>query len=597
MKSLGLLFLIVAQALAQPTLTKIEPPNWWPGHTLNPVRLLLRGNHLQGAGLEVSGGLTIAHTLVNAKGTYLFCDLTIPEDATPGERTITVRTTEGTATIPFRVDAPLPAKGRFQGFSSDDVIYLLMPDRFSNGDKSNDDPAISKGLFNPNDPQMYHGGDLQGVIDRLPYLKTLGITAIWMTPVYENVNELNFKQAINGKPRADYHGYGVTDYYGVEEHFGNVALFRKLTDSAHALGIKVIQDQVANHTGPYHPWVANPPLPDWFHGTAANHVDETWQIWTLNDPNASASVTRPVLDGWFNNVLPDMNQENAEVAQYEIQNALWWVGVSGIDGIRQDTLPYVPRGFWKPWSAALKRQYPDLRVVGEVFDQDPALTSSFQTDDTGIDSVFDFPLYFKLREVFAQGRQVEAIPKVLAHDGLYRNAGSLVTFLGLHDVARFLNEKNATVNSLKQAFTCLLTTRGIPMIYYGDEIAMRGGEDPDNRRDFPVSAFLNRQGEQAEVYNHVRTLLGLRASHIALRQGTTANLAVQPDQWIYTRTAEEEIALVAINTAAAEVTLQVPLRRGGVLESAFGPMKQVNIDSGTADIRMPAHSAQLYFVR
>ncbi len=185
-------------------------------------------------------------------------------------------------TADFRLDDPLDLAGRFQGFSADDVIYLIMPDRFANGDASNDDPAISHGLFDRANSHYYHGGDLQGVIDHLPYLKNLGVTAIWMTPIYDNTNAPNQQQAVEVKRSADYHGYGTTDYYGVEEHFGTMELLRKLVDEAHKQGIKVIQDQVANHVGPGHPWVTDEPKPTWFHGTAAQHVNETWQVWSID---------------------------------------------------------------------------------------------------------------------------------------------------------------------------------------------------------------------------------------------------------------------------------------------------------------------------
>src|ERR1700761_5122735 len=367
-----------AMCAAGPTVTKVEPPNWWADHTINPIRLLIRGSELRGASVEGAARFTASDVRVNEAGTYLLCDLNIPAGIKPGSYPITIRTPDGATTAPFRIEAPLPAQGRFQGFSPDDVIYLIMLDRFANGNMSNDDPAVSRGLFGRSNSHFYHGGDFQGIIDHLPYLKSLGITAIWITPVYDNTNEPNALQKTNGKAIADYHGYGTVDYYGVEEHFGTMASLRNLVDAAHATGIKVIKDQAANHVGPYHPWAKDAPKATWFHGTAADHLNETWQIWSLPDPHASSDMKRRVLDGWFANVLPDMNQEDPDVARYEIQNALWWIGMAGFDGIRQDTLPYVPKNFWRDWSLALKRQYPDLRAAGEVFDPDPVVPSFFQ---------------------------------------------------------------------------------------------------------------------------------------------------------------------------------------------------------------------------
>ena len=257
-------------------------------------------------------------------------------------------------------------------------MYLLMPDRFANGDPANDDPAVSKGLLDRTKGRYYHGGDLRGVIDRLPYLKDLGVTAIWLNPWYDNVNHLNERETYDGQAITDYHGYGAVDFYAVEERLGDLATLREMVDRAHALGIKVIQDQVANHSGPYHPWVKDSPTPTWYYGTQEKHLANTWQTWTLQDPYSTPETRKSTLEGWFIDILPDLDQDDPEVARYTIQNTLWWVGVSGLDGIRQDTLPYVQRRFWKDWMAAIKKEYPDLRVVGELFDGDPALVSFFQ---------------------------------------------------------------------------------------------------------------------------------------------------------------------------------------------------------------------------
>ena len=229
--------LAVQIALANPAVTKVEPPNWWAGYSINPVRLLIRGSGLTGATVTTSAGMSATGIRVNAAGTYLFIDVTIPRTLRPGSYPLEIRTSHGSAVAPFKIDAALSAAGRFQGFSPDDVIYLIMPDRFANGDPSNDDPAISHGLFDRKKNRFYHGGDLQGIIDHLGYLKNLGVTALWLTPVYDNTNELNQRQAKDGQPVTDYHGYGTIDYYGVEEHLGNLDLLRKLVDEAHGAGI------------------------------------------------------------------------------------------------------------------------------------------------------------------------------------------------------------------------------------------------------------------------------------------------------------------------------------------------------------------------
>ncbi|HET8647274.1 MAG TPA: alpha-amylase family glycosyl hydrolase, partial [Vicinamibacteria bacterium] len=468
---------------------------------------------------------------------------------------------------------------------------LLMPDRFANGDRGNDEPPRSPGLLDRARPRYYHGGDLRGVMERLPYLADLGVTALWLNPVYDNVDHLNERQKHDGQPITDYHGYGAMDLYAVDERLGEVAGLRALVDAAHGHGIKVIQDQVANHVGPYHPWSDDPPTPTWLNGTRQRHLVNRWQTWTLMDPNATPALRRETLEGWFVDVLPDLNQDDPEVARYLIQNSLWWVGVTGLDGIRQDTLPYVPRAYWRDWMAALKREYPRLTVVGELFDGNPALVSFFQGGarrfdgiDTGIDALFDFPLYYAVRRVFAGGGPARDLAVALGHDHLYPRPDRLVTFLGLHDVARFMNERGATAAGLRHAFTFLFTTRGIPLVYYGDEIGLPGGEDPDNRRDFPggfpgdardAFAASGRTPEEEAVFAHVRALARLRREQPALRRGSLIHLLADEKAYAYARVHEGRAVVVAFNMSAEALAADVPagpaaLAAGVTLRDALG---------------------------
>ena len=618
---LAVLLVCVAVALtaAPPEVSKVEPPNWWIGHSINPVRLLIRGRNLEGArAVADAPALQIGLTRVNAAGTYAFVDVSIAPNTTPGPHPLRLITTGGEATAPFEVLEPLPRTGRFQGFSPDDIIYLIMPDRFANGDPSNDDPAVSHGLFNRQKPRYYHGGDFQGIVDHLPYLKDLGVTALWINPVYDNVNQLNQRERYHNEGITDYHGYGAVDFYGVEEHFGTLAQFRELVDAAHRQGLKVIQDQVANHTGPYHPWAKDPPTPTWFHGTESHHVANTWQTWTLIDPHATAELRAPTLDGWFIDILPDLNQDDEEVARYLIQNTLWWVGIAGLDGIRQDTLPYVPRRFWREWMAAIKREYPDLRVVGEMFDGDPAMVSFFQGGqarfdgvDSGVDTVFDFPTYFTIRHAFAEGKPLRDVAVMTGHDYLYPNASLLVTFLGLHDVGRFMSDAGATAQGLDLAFTFLMTARGIPMIYYGDEIGMRGGGDPDNRRDFPGgwpddarNAFTaaGRTPEERAIWDRVRRLTHLRGELEPLRRGPMVNLCVSDQTYGYARTGPAGPVVVLMNNAAATADVSCNLAPLGLAEGAsladrLGAAPELHVASGQVHARLPARTAGIYVRR
>lgn len=609
---LGLLSIDLLTA-TPPQVTKVEPPSWWTSHSLNPVRLLIRGRNLRD--LKLTGaGLKLANARTNQAGTALFLDVTIPKNTNPGEYNITLVGRDGTDVAPFRLDAPLSRQGRFQGFSPDDVVYLIMPDRFANGDPANDNPPQSPGLLDRTKPRYYHGGDLAGVRQKLPYLKDLGVTAIWLNPVYDNNNRLNERERYDNAAITDYHGYGATDFYAVDEHLGTLADLRALVDAAHEAGIKVIQDQVANHTGPYHPWVKDPPTPTWFNGTEAKHLDNTWQVWTLADPYAAPELRKPVLDGWFINLLPDLNQDDPETRRYFIQNTLWWVGMTGLDAIRQDTLPYVPRSFWRDWMAAIKREFPTLRVVGELFDGDPALVSYYQAGrtghdgvDTGVDALFDFPTYFPLRRAFIEGKPLKELAQMLARDHLYPNANLLWTFLGLHDVGRFMSETGATAEGLKLACTFLMTARGVPLIYYGDEIGLPGGGDPDNRRDFPGGwpgdardAFTaaGRTPAEEAMFQHVQRLARLRQEQPALRRGRLVTLETTDQAWAYARVGEGGPVLVALNNATEPMTLRVPVAAaqiadGATLRDALGGAT-ANVSGGLATITLSARTGAVF---
>ncbi|MCG6927935.1 MAG: cyclomaltodextrinase N-terminal domain-containing protein [Acidobacteria bacterium] len=615
----GPMAVVPATAQDGPAVLKVDPPSWWTGSTLNPVRLLVRGRNLAGARVETGSGsgLEVGLASVNSRGSFLFVDVHVDPSAAPGPRALTVRTAGGDAEIPFEVLSPLPRSGRFQGFGPDDVLYLAMPDRFANGDISNDDPAKAPGLLDRARGRYYHGGDLRGVIDKLPYLVDLGITALWLNPWYDNNDALNEVETYDGQAITDYHGYGAVDFYAVDEHLGDLETLRELVDAAHAVGIKIIQDQVANHSGPYHPWVGDAPTPTWYYGTKDDHLANTWQTWTLQDPSATPQMQKATLEGWFLDILPDLDQDDPEVARYIIQNTLWWVGVTGLDGIRQDTLPYVHRRFWREWMAAIKREFPDLRVVGELFDGDPALVSFFQTGatrfdgiDSGIDTAFDFPLYFKIRDAFAGEGTLREAAKVVARDHLYPDASVLVTFLGLHDVARFMNEPQASPASLRAAYTLLTTVRGSPLVYYGDEIAMPGGGDPDNRRDFPggwpddprnAFAASGRTAPEEEVFAHLRRLLHLRRDLEPLRRGRMVNLAVNEESWVYARVLGGEVAVVALNADEAPATIEAPVAPvgwadGTVLDDRLGSGVVLVVDDGRLRLTLPPMASAVFTV-
>ncbi|MEP6924425.1 MAG: alpha-amylase family glycosyl hydrolase, partial [Pyrinomonadaceae bacterium] len=466
--------LLTLPALAQnaPSVLKVEPPSWWSNHSINPVRVLVRGENLNGAMVRsTKNGTKTSNVRVNKRGDYLFVDVSISPNAKSGSYPLEITTANGKAIIPFEILAPLDAKTHFQGVTSDDVIYLIMTDRFANGDVSNDNPINSPKTANDrNNPRAWHGGDFRGIKNHLDYLKELGVTAIWLTPWYDNPNGV-FDCDKPWCPNTNYHGYHAIDYYAVEDHFGTLQDLRDLIEAAHKIGIKVIQDQVANHVGVQHPWAKNPPLDDWFSPFSQNTFNNS----VLLSPNSSIAERNNLLHGWFNESLPDMNQDEPEVARYEIQNALWWIGATGIDGIRQDTIQYMPRTFIRDWSTAILRQYPKFYMVGEVFETDSAQTAFFQGGKTGWDGIdtklpsdFDFNLWRTSFDVFTNKKPMRALRDVLKYDGLYANVNNITTISGNHDTDRFMSLDGATTAGAMLHLAFLLSTRGIPQIYYGE---------------------------------------------------------------------------------------------------------------------------------
>jgi glycosidase len=611
----------VVAAAAQtkpPTVIQVDPPSWWAGHSINPVRLLVRGKDLTGARVQSLGPATsVSQVRINRNGTYLFVSVNVNPKAVPGSYPLKLTTAQGSTTIPFRIEAPLAPQTHFQGITTADVIYLIMPDRFSDGDPANNAPAGSPAAANDrHNPRAYHGGDLRGVINHLPYLKELGVTALWLTPWYDNWNGMNECDR-PWCPNTYYHGYHAVDYYAVEDHFGDFATLRELIEKAHALGLKVIQDQVANHVGSRHPWVQDPPLDNWFHGTLASHSVNHFRNSALLSPHANQEEFRNTLDGWFSDDLPDMNQEEPEVARYEIQNSLWWVGTTGIDGIRQDTIQYLPRSFIRDLSNALHREYPRLWMVGEVFERDAAHTAFFIGGHTGwdgidtrLDSVFDFPVWNASLLAFTGKAPVRALREQLKYDALYPNPLKITAFANNHDTTRFMSLNGATPAGARLHIAFTLSVRGIPQLYYGEELAMAGKDDPDNRRDFPggfpgdrrnaFTAAGREPGEQ-KMFEWTRSWIRLRAAHSAIRRGRLLDLFYDDDTYVFARQDGAETVIIALNRSDKEKQVTVPagaigLRDGAEFGNLIGTTGATRVAHGSAVLTLAGSSAAALLV-
>ena len=547
--------------------------------------LLVQGTGLAGVSFSLSDAkLRIDKTVVSENGHWAQLWLS----ASPAKpETVTLRASLGAAhtELPYTFVARRTASGGFAGFSPRDVMYLIMTDRFADGDLSNDGPDAHNSADSAAaaaeraKPRGWHGGDLRGIAQHLDYLQELGVTAVWTTPVYRNHNEPD-----------SYHGYGATDLYSVDEHYGSLDDLKALAAALHSRGMKLVLDTVPNHVGPANPWVNDDPAPDWFHGTKAHHLNGETNFQALINPHAPERDKLGTLDGWFADALPDMNTESPAVAKYLRQNAEWWIEETGADALRIDTFPYVNREFWHDFNGELKQLYPRLTEVGEVFNPDPVIVSAFAGGvtragvDTGLTTPFDFPTYFALRDVLAKGAPMSRLAGTLAEDSLYPHPERLPIFFGNHDTTRWMDAVGGSDTqrelSLRLAFTYIMTTRGMPQIYSGDELAMHGGDDPDNRRDFPGGfpgdandAFTaqHRTLEQQGTVKWVSGLAAIRHLHPALTCGAEQVLASSDDWLVYARDAGhalggdcepgKDMVLIALHRGGNVASLTVPLRQ------------------------------------
>jgi len=517
--------------IGKPSVQQVSPPNWW-SELPNPM-LLLQGSDLTGAQIGSSApGISVRRTKVSANGHWAFVWLDI-SGAQPQKFNLVVRNPRGRILVPYDLQKRHAPTDGFQGFSSTDVMYLLMPDRFSDGDPSNDRSPQAPRAFDRANANAYHGGDLAGIVNHLDYLQELGITTLWLTPIY----------AQDPASPADYSGYAPVDLYQVNPHFGALQDYQNLAQELHRRNMKLVLDMVMNHVGPKSPWVADPPAPDWFHGTPDQHLEANGNFLPITDPHAPMAAQDPAVDGWLGNTMPDLNQSNPLVRQYLIQNAIWWIESGALDGLRLDTVAHVDRAFWQDFHAELHALYPHLTNVGEILNPDPTIVSYFAGGvkhsgiDTGLYTPFDFPLYFGLRAALTgpspNGGPMSSVADIERLDWLYPHPERLVTFFGNQDTLRFLSEPGGSPARMKIAFGLITTMRGMPLIYYGDEIGMSAGNNSDNRSDFPggfpgdtANAFAasGRTSQEEAMHAWVQGLLQLRAHHDVLQNGAQQNL-------------------------------------------------------------------------
>lgn len=544
--------------------TKIEPPNWWAGMKGKSLQLMVYGKNLVNSSASVNSDEIKIKKIHNAESpNYLFIDLDLKESLKPGNYELTFTKDGESVKVNYQFSKREIFDGRLAGFSNKDIIYLITPDRFVNGDPSNDSLP---GYIDPEGhtrsvSRARHGGDIQGIINKLDYIKDLGFTAIWPSPVVENKTWLS------------YHGYSATDFYTTDPRFGSNELYKKLVDEAHVRGLKVILDHVANHISEDHPWMKDLPFENWINGKKGNHLSAVHHKMALLDINGDPSIYEGVTRGWFTDWMPDLNQQNPFLAIYIIQNTIWWVEYAGLDGIREDTYPYADQEFMARWAKEIMEEYPTINIVGEVWTGVAPFLAWHQTGnkirkiyDSNLPAVTDFALR-DLYTMYLQGtKSLYNIYSGFAEDYIYPNPDNLVTFVDNHDVGRAMYYANEDVDKVKQVFTILLTTRGIPQIYYGSEIGMVGNEDhgvlrqpfPGGWPGDPKDAFTEkgRDARQNDLYNFFKKMIKIRRTHEALQSGKMYQFSPVDGIYTYFREDGKETIMVMLNEKERPANVQ-----------------------------------------
>lgn len=544
----------------QPAIDRIEPPNWWVGMKNRSLEILVHGKNIGETQVTMKPyeGVHLIETVRPQNSNYVFLQLDIQPNARPGNLSFTFTASNGTsATVSYVLKAKQQAANRIQGFGPQDLIYLIMPDRFANGNPAIDNVEGMREKADRTAPFGRHGGDIDGILQKLDYIRSLGVTALWLNPVLEN-----------DMPTSSYHGYAITDFYQVDKRFGGNEKYRELIEASHKRGMKIIKDMVMNHCGLYHWWMNDLPYPDWIN-QFGEFTRSNYRLATISDPHASEYDRNLMNTGWFDTTMPDLNQRNPRLAKYLIQNTLWWIEAFGIDGIRMDTYPYPNPDFMAQWSAAVLAEYPQFNIVGEVWIHSAAMESYWVKGTQNrngyrspLPSITDFPLFEAiapaLNEPTGWGSGLSRLYHVLAEDFLYENPNENVIFLDNHDVTRFATAVGQDLNKMKMGIAFLLTTRGVPQIYYGTELMMPGdgGFHPDVRKDFPggwpgdaTDAFTpkGRTAAQNELWNYLAALGNWRKNKSVIHTGKLTHFIPSDNCYVYFRHNEQEAVMVVLH--------------------------------------------------
>jgi len=556
-----LLFLIFGQQVfgQKIEIKHVEPMHWWLGMKNKNLQVLVHGDKISSCTVSIKEpGLGLKKVNKTDNANYLFLDLEIGSSAKPGVYHISLSNGSRNTIINYELKSRSQMAKGAAGYGPEDVLYLIMPDRFSNGKPENDFVDGYNERPVRTEPFGRHGGDLVGIENHLDYVKNLGVTTLWLNPILEN-----------NQPHQSYHGYAFTDLYKVDARLGSLEDYKRLTAKCHNMGLKMVQDMVANHIGSKHWWMDDRPSKDWIHSEGDPFNRSNFRIETVADPHGAKFDRDKMLDGWFDIHMPDMNQKNPFLANYLIQNSIWWIAEIGIDGIRMDTYPYNDKDYMTRWCDEILREFPDFSLVGEVWVDQPSYEAYFtkgaKNQDgykAGLPSVTDFPTYYAINKALTEkgnwDNGLQRIYSTLCQDFLYKDPSEHLLFLDNHDLTRFYTYQKEDFSRFKQGLGMLLTLRGVPQLYYGTELLMTGDGSfhPDVRKDFQggwvgdvnnLFEEKNRTGKMDSAFRFCQSLLNWRKTSPAIKSGKFVHYLPENNVYTYFRTHKDQTIMVVVN--------------------------------------------------
>ena len=546
---------------------RVAPSNWFINMNNPHLQLLVKGEDWTNVNVSCNyPGVVIKQTKVQENPKYIVLDIELTDELKAGTAPFHFKKGNKKYILNYLFKAK-EADFSHMGLSPKDNIYLITPDRFANGDESNDIiQTMKENTIDRKGEHKRHGGDLKGIIDHIDYLKDLGVTALWLNPVFENNQEYD-----------SYHGYAITDHYAIDARLGDLSVYKDLVDKLHSKNMKIIKDVVFNHFGSNHYLVTDLPSSDWINKWDS-HTSSNFRATTIFDPYAAQEDKVLFQNGWFDRHMPDMNQQNPVLANYLIQNSIWWIETFGIDAYRIDTYAYSDQKFMAKWAAAIMNEYPNFFLFGETWVHGPIIQSYFTDQSTtprpfksNLNSVTDFQLYYAINksvtEPFDWAKGISNVYYTLVNDIIYRNPENLVTFLDNHDLARFYGAADKDLQKFKMGYGMLFTLRGIPQILYGSEVLMAETESHGKiREDFsggwksdPVNKFVaeNRTSKENEAFDFIKKLMHWRSNSNAVTQGKLIQFVPEKGMYVYLRVHKNNNVLVVVNANKEKQTIKL----------------------------------------